>query len=44
MSPQQNALQTHKICVASFEHATKLKYVGTTVANHNLIHEELRAD
>jgi hypothetical protein len=43
MSPHQNAGQNHNMNMASFENVAKLKYLGITVTNQNLIQEEIKS-
>jgi hypothetical protein len=45
MSHHQNAGQSHDIKMAnsSVENVAKLKYLGTTVTNQNLINEEVKS-
>jgi hypothetical protein len=45
LSRYQNAGQNQKIKMAniSFENVAPFKYVGTTVTNHNLIHDEIKS-
>jgi sorting nexin-29 len=45
MSCHQNAGQNHYIKKANrcFENAAKFKYLGTTVTNQNMIHEEIKS-
>jgi hypothetical protein len=42
----QNARQNRDIKMGSrsFENVTKVKYLGTTVANQNFIQQEIRGD
>jgi hypothetical protein len=44
LSRQQNAGQNQDIKIANrwFENVSQLKYLGTTVTNQNLIHEEIK--
>jgi hypothetical protein len=44
LSRHQNARQNHDIKIANkcFENVAKFKYLGTTVANKNLIQEEIK--
>jgi hypothetical protein len=42
LSCHQNAGQNHNIKIGSFENVGKFKYLGTTVANQNLIQEEMK--
>jgi hypothetical protein len=45
MSHHQNAGQNHdiKIAKSSVENVAKFKYLGMTVTNQNLIHEEIKS-
>jgi hypothetical protein len=44
LSRQQNVCQNRDIKIAnrSFENVSQFKYLGTTVTNQNLIHEEIK--
>jgi hypothetical protein len=44
LSHHQKAGQNHDIKIANrfFESATQFKYLGMTVTNENLIHEEIK--
>jgi hypothetical protein len=44
MSAHQNAGQNNNIKTASrvFENVTRLRYLGTTVTDYDLIHEEIK--
>jgi hypothetical protein len=46
LSRHLNAGQSHNIKIGDrcFENVAKFKYLGTTLTNQHLIHEELRAD
>jgi hypothetical protein len=43
---KSNAEQTHDMKIANrcFENVTQFGYFGTTIANQNLIHEEIKRD
>jgi hypothetical protein len=45
MSRNQNTLQSHDIKTVnrSSEYVEKFKYLGMTVTNQNLIHEEIKS-
>jgi hypothetical protein len=45
LSRHQNAGQNHNIKIGdrSFENMAEFKYLGTTVRNTNLIHEEIKS-
>jgi hypothetical protein len=44
LSRHQNAEQNHDIKIAKrcFKNVAQFRYLGMTVTNHNLIHEEIR--
>jgi hypothetical protein len=46
MTCHQNVGQNHSLLVANkcFQNVGRFKYFGTTVANENFIHEEIRGD
>jgi hypothetical protein len=45
LTQHQNVGQDHSIKIAnrSFEDAAKLKYLGMTITNQNLIHDEIKS-
>jgi hypothetical protein len=45
MSPHQNSGQNQNIRIAneSFESVTTFKYLGTTLTNQNVIHDEIKS-
>jgi hypothetical protein len=45
MSPRQNSGQNQNIRIAneSFENVAKFKYLGSTLTNHNGIHDEIKS-